>query len=437
MRRLLGALASGAVRRLLAVAALVCAAALVAGATTSGPSGTDTYLLRAVFDNGSGLRTDMDVRVSGIEIGRVRSISLDQSEPSVPRAVAVIEVDDPTAARFRQDGRCSIRSATLLGDRFVDCRLTEPGSPAAPPLRVVEVDGERQHVMPVARTSSPVDPDLLLDVFRLPARQRLSIVINELGAGLAGNGEALRAAVRRADPAFMQLDRALGVLSEQRQALGRLADSSDRVLAPLARERERLAGFVVHGNELFQAVGLRREALRETFRRMPAFLRELRPALGELSGLAAEAGPALADLDAAGAQLSRATAALEPTGREGTRGLQALGDAAPAQLRGLELARPVFSQLARTTPVARPAWTDLERMLSSLREAGGLERLVEAPMAVGLTSNGYDRFGYYSRANAVITTCTSYVVRTTATCVGTFEQPEPAQSASLDYLLEP
>jgi phospholipid/cholesterol/gamma-HCH transport system substrate-binding protein len=437
MRRLLRVVAAGSVRRPLAIAALVGAAALVAGATTSDRSGGESYLLRAVFDNGSGLRTGMDVRVSGIEIGRVRSISLDQSEPTMPRAIAEIEVEDPTAASFRRDGRCSIRSATLLGDRFVDCRLTEPGSPAAPPLRTVEVDGERQHLMPVERTSSPVDPDLFLDVFRLPARQRLSIVINELGAGLAGNGEALRAAVRRADPAFLQLGRALGVLSRQRQALGRLADSSDRVLAPLARERERLAGLFVHGNELFRAVGLRRDSLRETFRRMPTFLRELRPTLGELSGLAAEAGPALADLDAAGAQLSRATAALEPAGREGTRGLRALGEAAPAQLRGLELARPVFSQLARTTPVARPAWTDLERMLASLREAGGFERLVEAPMAVGLTSNGFDRFGYYSRANAVITTCTSYVVRTTATCVGTFEQAEPAQSASLDYLLGP
>jgi virulence factor Mce-like protein len=426
-------------RRLLGALALVAVAVAVAGATGTDKSGSDGYVLRAVFDNGSGLRTGMDVRVSGIEIGRVRSIELDQSEPTMPRAVALIEVDDPTAARFRRDARCSIRSATLLGDRFVDCRLTEPrgpGSAAAQPLRVVEVDGEAQHLLPVERTSSPVDPDLLLNVFRLPARQRLSIVINELGAGLAGNGEALRAAVRRADPAFMQLDRALGVLATQRHALGRLADSSDRVLAPLARERERLAGFVVHGNELFRAVGQRRGALRETFRRMPAFLRELRPTLRELRGFAGEAGPALGDLDAAATRLSRATAALEPAGRAGRRGLRALGEAAPAQLRGLERAQPLFAQLARTMPAARPVWTDLERMLASLREAGGLERLVEAPMAVGLTSNGFDRYGYYSRANAVVTTCTTYVVRTTATCVGTFEQ-DSAQSASLDYLLGP
>jgi virulence factor Mce-like protein len=425
-------------RRALVLVLVAVATAAAAGAT-GGTGADDAYLLRAVFDNGSGLRTGMDVRVSGIEVGSVRSIALDQSRPALPRAVAVIEIDDPTAARFRRDGRCAIRSATLLGDRFVDCKLTQPrspGDPVVPLLPVVDVDGERQHLLTVDRTSSPVDPDLLLDVFRLPVRQRLSIVINELGTGLAGNGGALRAAIRRADPALLQLDRTLSILSTQRRALASLAESSDRVLAPLARERDRLAGFVVHGNRLFQSVALRRAALRETFRRMPAFLRELRPTLRELHGLTGQAGPALADLDAAASDLSDATAALEPAAAAGTRGLRALGEAAPAQRRGLTDAQPVFAQLARVTPRGRPVWTDLERFLRSLDESGGFERLVEAPMAVGLTSNGFDRYGYYSRANAVVTTCTTYVVRRTSACVGTFE-PDAQAQAALDYLLGP
>jgi hypothetical protein len=81
-------------------------------------------------------------------------------------------------------------------------------------------------------------------------------------------------------------------------------------------------------------------------------------------------------------------------------------------------------------------WADLDRFLSSLDESGGFERLVEAPMAVGLTSNGFDRHGYYSRANAVITTCTTYVVRRTSSCVGTFE-PDARAQAALDFLLGP
>jgi hypothetical protein len=88
------------------------------------------------------------------------------------------------------------------------------------------------------------------------------------------------------------------------------------------------------------------------------------------------------------------------------------------------------------TPTGRRVWTDLDHFLKNLDRSGGSERLVEAPMAVGLTSNGFDRYGYYSRANAVITTCTTYVVRRTSSCVGTFEPSAQAQAA-LDYLLGP
>jgi virulence factor Mce-like protein len=429
------------VTRVLVTAVLVAAGVALAAATTSTP-GSGGYTLRAVFDNGSGLRTGMDVRVSGIDVGRVRAIELDQSVPTIPRAVAVIRLTDRRAANMRNDARCQIRSATLLGDRFVDCQPTQkrrPGTPLPPPLPTVEAGGQKQHLLPVSRTSSPVDPDLMLDIFRLPVRQRLSIVINELGAGLAGNGGALREAIRRADPAFLQLDRTLKILRQQRRALAHMAESSDKVLAPLARERQRLAGFVVHGNELLGSVAQRREALRETFRRMPAFLRELRPTMGELKGLAAQAGPALDDLDAAGRQLSNATRALEPAAREGTVGLRALGRAAGAQSSGLREARPVFKELARLARASRPVWTDLQRFLGSLRQSGGFERLVEAPMAVGLTSNGFDQYGYYSRANAVITTCTSYTIKRTSSCVGTFEAGTKAtasSAASDDALLD-
>jgi virulence factor Mce-like protein len=394
--------------------------------------GSGGYTLRAVFDNGSGLRTGMDVRISGIDVGRVRSIDLDQTVPTMPRAVAIIRITDPRGQDFRRDGSCAIRSATLLGDRFVDCHLAKthaPGAPLAPPLAVVN----GQHLMPVEQTSSPVDPDLLLDIFRLPVRERLSIVINELGTGLAGNGGALHDAIRRADPAFLQLDRTLSILASQRKALAKLADSSDRVLAPLARERQRLGGFVEHGQQLLGAVAQRGDALRATFARLPAFLRQLRPTLRDLNGLAGQAGPVLADLDAAGTRLSDATRSLEPTAREATPGLQALGRAASAQSRGLNQAKPVFSELAKLTPASRPVWQNLDQFLESLRTGGGFDRLTELPMAIGLTANGFDKFGYYERTNAVITTCTSYAVERTSSCVGQFGT-NPATAASISSL---
>lgn len=416
-------------RRLLALVFVARAVVAVAGFGGS-ESG---YRVRAVFDSGSGLRTGMEVRVSGLRVGTLRSVELDQSDPALPRAVAVLDITDRSVANFRADARCAIRSASLLGDRVIDCRPTQPrtaGAPAPPPL-----PGRR---LPVTQTSSPVDPDLFLDIFRLPVRQRLSIVINELGAGLAGNGAALRDAVRRADPAFLQLDRVLATLTSQRRALARLVRSSDRVLAPLARERRHLAGLATHGDRLLRAVALRRASLRETFRRLPAFLDQLRPTLHALDGFSAQAGPALGDLDAAAARLSNATVALRPLAQQGTRALRELGGAADAQRKGLTEATPVLDRLTRLNAPARSVWANLNDTLASLRSGGGVERLAQAAPALGATLNGFDRYGYYARTNAIITTCTSYAARRTATCGGTFVQPAATKARSaalLDYLL--
>jgi phospholipid/cholesterol/gamma-HCH transport system substrate-binding protein len=424
-----------AVKRIAFVVVVLAVAAAVVVGGDHITRGADPYVLRVSFDSGSGLRTGMDMRVSGLRVGRLRDVELDQRVPSIPRAVAVIDVTDPSVANFRSDASCAIRSASLLGDRVIECKPTQPrkpGAPAAPPLRAITVDGERQHVLGVANTSSPVDPDLVLDIFRLPVGQRLSIVINELGTGLAGNGAALRAAIRRADPALFQLDRTLTILSQQRRALARLATSSDRVLAPLSREREKLAGFVTSGNDVFQALATRRAALRRTFRRLPAFLAELRPTLTELDGLASQAGPPLRDLGAAAGRLSAATASLEPIGREGTPALRELGAAAEGQRRGLVSARPVLNELGRITPASRPVWEDLRDMFESLERTGGIERLAATPLAVGLTANGFDKYGYYLRANALITTCTSYSLKQVSVCNGVFPPPapEPAPAAA-------
>ena len=424
----------------------VVAAIVVGGDRVTG--GSDPYILRVSFDSGSGLRTGMDMRVSGLRVGRLRDVELDQRVPSIPRAVAVIEVSDPAVANFRSDASCAIRSASLLGDRVIECKPTQArkaGAPVPPPLRAITVDGERQHVLGVANTSSPIDPDLVLDIFRLPVRQRLSIVINELGTGLAGNGAALRAAIRRADPALFQLDRTMAILSEQRRALARLATSSDRVLAPLSRERSKLAGLVTKGNDVFQSVAARRAALRRTFRRLPAFLAELRPTLTELDGLAAQAGPPLKDLGAAAGRLSAATASLEPIGREGAPALRELGAAAEGQRRGLVTAEPVLTELGKLTPASRPVWEDLRATLESLNATGGIERLAASPLAVGLTANGFDKYGYYLRTNALITTCTSYALKQVSVCNGLFPPPTPAATPAapsaasttglLDFLL--
>ena len=60
-----------------------------------------------------------------------------------------------------------------------------------------------------SQTSKPVDLDLVNNTLRLPYRERLAIILNELGTGLAGRGGDLRLAVSNANPALKETDKVL------------------------------------------------------------------------------------------------------------------------------------------------------------------------------------------------------------------------------------
>ena len=92
-------------------------------------------------------------------------------------------------------------------------------------------------MLPLARTSSPVDSDIVQDISQTPIRQRFALIIDELGTGLAARGSDLNNVIHRANPALGQTDQVLQILASQNRTLARLATESDAVLAPLAKAK--------------------------------------------------------------------------------------------------------------------------------------------------------------------------------------------------------
>src|SRR5207302_4489869 len=162
--------------------------------------------------------------------------------------------------------------------KFVEC---EPGDPSRGPLGQ---DGDGAPTVPVTHTHSPVDLDLVFTALRLPLRQRLSIVVNELGTGLAGRPAELNAAIRRANPALQQANRTLAILDSERSTLGRLIDSSDTVLRELAARRGDVADFISRASRVGETVASRRSNLDLAVHRLPPLLAELEPSANELAG---------------------------------------------------------------------------------------------------------------------------------------------------------
>src|SRR4051812_28492049 len=133
---------------------------------------------------------------------------------------------------------------------------------------------------------------------RAPERARLSLILNELGTGLAGRGRDLNEVIRRANPALQETDKVLAILARQNSQLDQLAVNSDRILAPLARDRASVAGAIRNTAEVAQATAEKRVALAADIRTLPKFLQELTPTMNSLGALAEESTPVLTDLGA-------------------------------------------------------------------------------------------------------------------------------------------
>jgi ABC-type transporter Mla subunit MlaD len=185
------------------------------------------------------------------------------------------------------------------------------------------------------------------NIFRLPYRERLRIIVDELGAGAAGNAANLRAAIRRASPALRETDRVLAILAKQNATLAALARDGDQVLGALAANRRDVARFVDAAGRTATVAAQRQAALAEGIRRLPGFLAALRPAMGALGEVAGNATPALRNLDASAGQLTAFLDRLGPFATASRPAFRALGRAAVTGRQALTAAAPTVAELGR------------------------------------------------------------------------------------------
>jgi ABC-type transporter Mla subunit MlaD len=398
----------------LSVAALVAVTLL---ATSAGGSGGG-YTVRAIFDGAGNVISGEDVKIDGVKVGTVGAVT---PTPQAKAAVT-LNIDNPGFQDFRADASCTIRPQALIGEKFVDCLPTQPrveGTPLPPPLQTIPggQEGAGERLLPVQNTHSPVDVDLLGDITRLPERQRLTIIINELGAGLAGRGSDLSAVIRRADPALQELDRVLAILAGENQVLTKLAEDSDRALAPFAAVRNRVADFIVQSDAVARASANHRGALERNLADFPPFLEQFRPAMERLARFADQTTPTFTDLKAAAPGINEAFTHLAPFANSSTTFFKSLGRTAQTTGPALASLQPLLSRLQKLGGAAKPFSGNLSELLTSLRETGGLERLLDFIFLGAGTTNGYDALGHFLRAEGVAAaTCLTYVITPVSGC---------------------
>jgi ABC-type transporter Mla subunit MlaD len=411
-------------RGIAAAVAAACALALVAVvllATSAGGSGGE-YKLRAIFDDAGNLTVGEQVTVDGVNVGKVQSV-----EPTPhAKAAVVMKIENPGFQNFREDASCTIRPQALIGEKFVDCLPTQPRVEGTQPPQELKTipsgqEGAGEVLLPVTRTHSPVDPDLLSDIARLPERERLTILLNELGAGFAGRGKDLNVVIRRANPALEGLERVLAILANENKVLTDLAVEGDRATAPLAADRERLTGFINSSNTVAQASAKHRGQIAQNLAAFPAFLEQLGPAMERLGRFADQATPTLTDLGVAAPGINKTFESIGPFSKSSEAFFKSFGDNARRSSAAIKAVEPLLPLLKGLGKQAKPVAGNLSGLLTSLRTTGGLERLLDFIYLGSGSVNGYDALGHFLRAELVASSaCLTYAVASAGKCNGKF-----------------
>jgi virulence factor Mce-like protein len=312
------------------------------------PLRPEGYRFTAKFPEAATLVEQADVRLAGVNIGKVKTRELDKASG---RTLVEMEVDEKYAP-IPRDTRAILRQKTLLGETYVE--LT-PGNPDAGMLE----DGEQ---LAKSNVNITVELDEIYRIFDRPTRRNFAKWIQEGSVVVSGDyGEDLNDAIGNLAPFATDGARLLEILEDQEGAVSGTIKNTGRVFNALAAEEGQLRGLIENGNQTFAALASRDEALAETFEVFPTFLREsratlarletfsrdTRPLVNQLKGPVDDLGPTVRDLGELAPDLERLFGDLDPLIRAGNRGL-------PDGARFLRGAEPLFESLHVFLPELNP-----------------------------------------------------------------------------------
>jgi len=252
----------------LALTVLAIAAVIVIVAITRGSS---AYVVRAEFRNVDGLVPATDVRIDGVRVGEVSSLSLTRNDD----VIATLSLAR-NAAPIGRDATVAIRDANLLGAKYVEINPGSRSDPAPSSL-----------LIPESRTSMPVDLDQVLDVLDPSTRSRLQLLINETGLALDGRGSNFSQLLGQLPPALDQTGQLLAQFSSDNHKLGILLDRSSQLVSVLAPQHVALGRLIDSAEGALRSTGARQRQLSATVDRAPATIVQLDETLRQLSATAA------------------------------------------------------------------------------------------------------------------------------------------------------
>jgi virulence factor Mce-like protein len=386
------------VSRRVLLAALGVVLAVAATYVTWGRDEGDVPRARSidvVFDSARGVSPGSAVKIAGARVGRVDEVALRPDH----RALLTLAIDRRIGPLHR-DATCGIRPEGLIGESFVSC---DPGHRSA---GVPRRGRSGRPELPVGRTSRPVNLADLLNLWSLPTGERTRVLLTQMGLGVAGRGDELRAIVERAHPTLRATRRVLAVVDGQRAALRRTLEQTARVARVAATRRDDLGRLAVAGDALTARVGRHDADLRASLRALPGLLTRARPALAQLDALGEQASPLLQAAERSAPGLRRLAADAGPVVRRATRTLDEVAPTLRRTRASVAGLAPLLPTATAALAEADPGIRQSDRALAALRDGGFFEGFWGFLYYAASALSRYDANGHLFAGLIMLNRCT-------------------------------
>ena len=146
------------------------------------------YRIKVPLTEGAQLVSEADVRISGVNVGRVKKETLD---PGGARSLAEMEIEEPYAP-IPADTRAILRDKTLLGETYIELSPGDPNAETLPenatlPQAQVDEQVQFEEVGPVHGEGGEVAEGVVHVLARSPA-EGVGRARHPLAEGLLGLG---------------------------------------------------------------------------------------------------------------------------------------------------------------------------------------------------------------------------------------------------------
>jgi virulence factor Mce-like protein len=319
------------------------------GAIPFKPTG---YQFRIAFNEAPLLASQSDVRVSGVQVGRVTKVERNRNG-----VIATLEIDRKYAP-IASDARAILRNKTLLGQTYVELTLGTKGGPTVPERALLDA----------RNVKDTVELDEILNTLDPFTRKAYRTWQQGVSRAVKDRGPQLNDTIGNL-PEFVDSGADLfELLSLQRQALGALVRNTGVVFGALTEREDQLQALVRNSDTVFTAIQREREDFAELWNIFPTFLRESRATYARLDRFSQNATPVVRDLEPAMRDLRPTLVALSRLSPDLERLFENLDPLIEASKESLPASREMFQGLRPVLGELGPWLSEINPILAWLGE---------------------------------------------------------------------